>query len=129
MLVVARIQFFVPLWMRRVVRSCFATIVIERGRYLTGLWKATGERAAPPPCFHHAGQPFGRLLPARKSTGSGRLLPCPKMVGDREYAGHTVGADAGEVLVGLGLNDTFQADVAVLDDDVDWGNCLQSVAT
>ena len=101
----------------------------ERGRYLTGLWKATEERAAPPLCFNHGGQPFGRLLPARKSTGSGRLLLYPKMVSDREYAGHTVGADAGEVLVGLGLNDAFQADVAVLDDDVDWGDGLQSVAT
>ncbi len=101
----------------------------EHGRYLTGRWRATEERAAPPLCFNHGDQPFGRLLPTRKSIGSGRLLLFPKMVGDREYAGHTVGADAGEVLVGLGLNDAFQANVAVLDDDVDWGNCLQSVAT
>ena len=56
--------------------------------------------------------------------GSGRLLLHPKTVVDRENARYPFRPNAGEVLVCLGGNDAFQADIAVLNDDVDWGDSL-----
>src|SRR5690348_11843773 len=58
-----------------------------------------------------------------------RLHLYPKIVLDREYREHALRAAACEGFIGVGRNDSFQPNLAILDDDVDRGYRLWRVPT
>src|SRR5688572_18789664 len=57
------------------------------------------------------------------------LILHTQVVHNSEHVCDLIGANAGERLVGFSGNDAFKRKLAISYDDVDGGNCLQTVAT
>src|SRR5271170_452666 len=67
--------------------------------------------------------PTAKEKGTRRSASPGKTLPLRlydlQVVGHRECARHAVGADAGEILVAIVVDDALEGHVAVVDDDAD----------